>query len=57
VIEDAQDPSDDSMNLFATLPEYSLFGGLFDWSFLIGAVGCALARWARRSFEGDDFDM
>jgi hypothetical protein len=57
MIEYAQDPSDDSMNLFATLPEYSLFGGLFDWSFLIGAVGCALARWARRSFEGDDFDM
>jgi hypothetical protein len=60
VINDSQDPqgpSDDSMNLFATLPEYSLFGGLFDWSFLIGAAGCAFARWARSSFEGDDFDM
>lgn len=57
VVEDAEDPSDDSMNLFATLPEYSLFGGLFDWSFLIGAAGCAFARWARRSFEGDDLDM
>ncbi|KAG2131647.1 Abscisic acid G-protein coupled receptor-domain-containing protein [Suillus clintonianus] len=54
---DSQGASDDSMNLFATLPEYSLFGGLFDWSFLIGAAGCALARWARSSFEGDDFDV
>ncbi|KAG2078386.1 hypothetical protein BDR04DRAFT_1086651 [Suillus decipiens] len=60
VIGDSQDPqgrSDDSMNLFATLPEYSLFGGLFDWSFLIGAVGCAFARWARSSYERDDLDM
>lgn len=55
--QDPQGPSDDSMNLFATLPEYSLFGGLFDWSFLIGAVGCAVARWARSSFERDDLDM
>lgn len=45
------------MNLFATLPEYSLFGGLFDWSFLIGAAGCAFARWVRSSFEGDDLDV
>ncbi|KAJ8581865.1 hypothetical protein M405DRAFT_831629 [Rhizopogon salebrosus TDB-379] len=52
-----QIPSDDSMNLFATLPEYSLFGGLFDWSFLIGAAGCALARWARSSFQGDGLDV
>ncbi|KAG2031135.1 Abscisic acid G-protein coupled receptor-domain-containing protein [Suillus americanus] len=60
VIDDSQNPqgpSDDSMNLFATLPEYSLFGGLFDWSFLIGAAGCAFARWARSSFEGDDLDV
>ncbi|KAG1732674.1 G protein-coupled receptor 89 [Suillus paluster] len=50
-----QSPSDDIRNLFTTLPEYSLFGGLFDWSFLIGAAGCALAHWARSSFQGDDF--
>ncbi|KAG1838540.1 Abscisic acid G-protein coupled receptor-domain-containing protein [Suillus subalutaceus] len=60
VIDESQEPqglSDDSMNLFATLPEYSLFGGLFDWSFLIGAAGCAFARWARSSFEGEDLDV
>ncbi|KAH7882056.1 Abscisic acid G-protein coupled receptor-domain-containing protein [Phlebopus sp. FC_14] len=36
----------ENVNLFSTLPEYSLFGGLFDWSFLLGATGCAFARWA-----------
>ena len=32
-------------NLLSTLPEYSLFGRLFDWSFLLGAAGCVLTRW------------
>lgn len=45
--------SDDEVNLFSSLPQYSLFGGLFDWSFLLGATGCALGRWAGGLFNGD----
>lgn len=44
------------INLFSSLPQYSLFGGLFDWSFLIGAIGCALTRWVGRLFNGNDED-
>ncbi|KAG6335819.1 hypothetical protein ID866_3277 [Astraeus odoratus] len=49
--------SAESSNLLATLPEYSLFGRLFDWSFLLGAAGCAIARWAGGLFGEDDVDM
>ena len=45
--------NDGDVNLFSSLPQYSLFGGLFDWSFLFGASGCALARWAGGLFNGD----
>ncbi|KAG9311113.1 Abscisic acid G-protein coupled receptor-domain-containing protein [Chiua virens] len=48
--------NDGDVNLFSSLPQYSLFGGLFDWTFLFGAVGCILARWAGRLFNGDDDD-
>jgi len=43
-------------NILSTLPEYSLFGGLFDWSFLLGATGCVFARWVGRYFE-DEADI
>ncbi|KAG8215197.1 hypothetical protein J3R82DRAFT_8732 [Butyriboletus roseoflavus] len=46
--------NDGDVNLFSSLPQYSLFGGLFDWLFLFGATGCALARWARGLFNDDD---
>lgn len=42
------------VNLLSSLPQYSLFGGLFDWSFLFGATGCALVRWAGGLFGGED---
>ncbi|KAG6374112.1 G protein-coupled receptor 89 [Boletus reticuloceps] len=45
--------NDGEVNLFSSLPQYSLFGGLFDWSFLFGATGCALARWAGGLFSED----
>lgn len=51
---DRVDESD--VNLFSSLPQYSLFGGLFDWSFLFGAVGRVLARWTGRLFIGDAED-
>lgn len=47
---------DGDVNLFSSLPQYSLFGGLFDWSFLFGATGCALARWAGGLWSGDEDD-
>lgn len=37
--------NEDSVNLFSTLPEYQLFGALFDGSFLIAAGASALVRW------------
>ncbi|KAI6101758.1 Abscisic acid G-protein coupled receptor-domain-containing protein, partial [Pisolithus croceorrhizus] len=46
-------PDAAEINLLSTLPEYTLFGGLFDWTFLTGAVGCALVRWARGFFENE----
>ncbi|KZT66792.1 hypothetical protein DAEQUDRAFT_695181 [Daedalea quercina L-15889] len=33
------------VNLFSTLPEYQLFGSLFDGSFLLAAAGGAAVRW------------
>ena len=32
-------------NLFKTLPEYVVFGGTFDGSFLVAAVVTGFARW------------
>jgi hypothetical protein len=34
------------VNLFSTIPEYELFGSLFDVSFLVAAGVSSLARWA-----------
>jgi len=48
--------NDNEVNLFSSLPQYFLFGGLFDWSFLFGATGCALTRWAGGLFSEDDED-
>ncbi|KIO00063.1 hypothetical protein M404DRAFT_153718, partial [Pisolithus tinctorius Marx 270] len=45
------------INLLSTLPEYTLFGGLFDWSFLAGAGGCALVRWAGGFFGENEMDL
>ncbi|KAI6013903.1 Abscisic acid G-protein coupled receptor-domain-containing protein [Pisolithus marmoratus] len=44
-------------NLLSTLPEYTLFGGLFDWSFLAGAAGCALVHWAGGFFDENEMDV
>jgi len=32
-------------NLFRTLPEYVVFGGTFDGSFLVAVVVTGFARW------------
>jgi len=35
----------EDINLFSTLPEYELFGSLFDGSFLLIALASAAMRW------------
>ncbi|KAF7970449.1 hypothetical protein HWV62_23939, partial [Athelia sp. TMB] len=39
-------------NLFSTIPEYELFGSLFDGSFLIAAGFSAVARWTGERVNG-----
>ncbi|KAJ7704069.1 hypothetical protein B0H17DRAFT_1040548 [Mycena rosella] len=33
-------------NLFATIPEFTVFGALFDWVFVLAAGGSLVVRWA-----------
>ncbi|KII90101.1 hypothetical protein PLICRDRAFT_174887 [Plicaturopsis crispa FD-325 SS-3] len=35
-----------AVNLFSTIPEYEVFGSLFDWTFLLSACATAFVRWA-----------
>lgn len=39
-------------NLFSTIPEYEVFGSLFDWSFLISAGASAAVRWGAERVNG-----
>jgi hypothetical protein len=44
------DPAE--VNLFSTIPEYQLFGSLFDISFLVAAGLSAFGRWASERVNG-----
>jgi hypothetical protein len=44
--------SDTEENLFKTLPEYVVFGGTFDGSFLVAAVVTGIARWLDDKVNG-----
>ncbi|KAH9929419.1 Abscisic acid G-protein coupled receptor-domain-containing protein [Fomitopsis serialis] len=44
------------VNLFSTLPEYQLFGSLFDGSFLVAAAGGAVVRWFGDRIRNADMD-
>ncbi|KAI0062989.1 hypothetical protein BV25DRAFT_491774 [Artomyces pyxidatus] len=55
VEEDASDVSGEVTNLFTTLPEYQLFGPVFDWSFLLATGAAAGVEWVR-SRDGDGLD-
>ncbi|KAH6912215.1 G protein-coupled receptor 89 [Coprinopsis sp. MPI-PUGE-AT-0042] len=48
--------NDPVVNLFSTIPEYELFGSLFDWAFLLTAAASAALRWGAEkvSSVGDD---
>ncbi|KAL0952682.1 hypothetical protein HGRIS_006924 [Hohenbuehelia grisea] len=39
-------------NLFETIPEYEVFGSLFDWSFLLAAGGSAFVLWGAEKMNG-----
>jgi hypothetical protein len=41
-------------NLFSTIPEFEVFGSLFDWSFLLAAGGTAFWRWGKEWVDGLD---
>jgi len=47
-------PDDDTIavNLFSTIPEYEVFGSLFDWSFLFAAGASAFVRWGAEKVNG-----
>ena len=40
------------VNLFSTIPEYQLFGSLFDMSFLMAAALTAIGRWTAERVNG-----
>ncbi|KAF9461349.1 Abscisic acid G-protein coupled receptor-domain-containing protein [Collybia nuda] len=42
----------DTTNLFSTIPEFEVFGSLFDWSFVIAAGGTAFWRWGKERVDG-----
>jgi Abscisic acid G-protein coupled receptor len=52
----ASQGEDPVVNLFSTIPEYELFGSLFDWAFLLTAVASAVLRWGAEkvSSVGED---
>ncbi|KAJ7258067.1 Abscisic acid G-protein coupled receptor-domain-containing protein [Mycena haematopus] len=39
-------------NLFSTIPEFQVFGSLFDWAFFISATGSFAVRWAANKVNG-----
>lgn len=45
-------PEPDATNLFSTIPEFEVFGSLFDWSFLLAAGGTAFWRWGKERVDG-----
>ncbi|KAJ7123701.1 Abscisic acid G-protein coupled receptor-domain-containing protein [Mycena epipterygia] len=43
---------DAPVNLFSTIPEFQVFGSLFDWTFLISSTGSFITRWAANKVNG-----
>ncbi|KAJ7613720.1 G protein-coupled receptor 89 [Mycena polygramma] len=40
------------VNLFSTIPDFQVFGSLFDWAFLLSASGSLVVRWAANKVNG-----
>ena len=45
-------PDDGTVNLFSTLPEYQMFGSLFDGSFLLAAFVTLAVFWFDERING-----
>ncbi|KAF7369745.1 G protein-coupled receptor 89 [Mycena venus] len=41
-----------TVNLLSTIPDFQVFGRLFDWSFLLSASGSLVVRWAAGKVNG-----
>lgn len=46
------DEEDNIKNLFSTIPQFEVFGSLFNWSLLIAAGASGFARWAADKVNG-----
>ncbi|KAF7373791.1 G protein-coupled receptor 89 [Mycena sanguinolenta] len=46
------DPSPAPTNLFTTIPEFQVFGSLFDWAFFMSATGSFAVRWVANKVNG-----
>ncbi|KAF8890735.1 Abscisic acid G-protein coupled receptor-domain-containing protein [Infundibulicybe gibba] len=46
------DGAEPAADLFSTIPEYKLFGSLFDASFLFAAAGTMVSKWAAEKIGG-----
>ena len=47
--------ADNASNLFASLPEYQVFGSTFDASFLVAAIGSLVVRWIYNKVDGAEW--
>jgi hypothetical protein len=48
----ADQQGDDDFNVFSTVPEFQVFGSLFDWSFVLSAFGSGAMRWLDEKVNG-----
>jgi hypothetical protein len=48
------DQQDAVVNLFSTVPEYEVFGSLFDWTFLLASAASAFVFWFAKKVTGSD---
>ncbi|KAJ6492833.1 G protein-coupled receptor 89 [Mycena vitilis] len=39
-------------SLFSTIPDFTVFGALFDWAFVLSASGSVVVRWAAGKVDG-----
>ncbi|KAG5650008.1 hypothetical protein H0H81_001086 [Sphagnurus paluster] len=45
-------PPDSVVNLLSTIPQFEVFGALFDWAFLLAAGAAAFYRWGNERVNG-----
>ncbi|KAG6915479.1 hypothetical protein DXG01_011310 [Tephrocybe rancida] len=45
-------PPDADINLFSTIPQFEVFGAVFDWSVLVAAAASGFLRWGNEKVNG-----